>query len=411
MLIKETMIKDVTKAFACLSSGIRFGGKLNLTDTHVQSDSFIQDLLNVIYGWQLESTNQAAPNYPCIDLIDKKRSLGVQVSSDNSSAKINDTLICLTNHGTVVTITALKVFILGTKQAKYKINTPCAEVAFDWKNDILDFGDILKAANNLPNSQIQLVHCCVVEAMPDIFPEHRSAQDARRNEFRILDHHDQTYIVGSDACKWFGPAKKPNWIAADPARMSAPWIVAKFAERTDLDLYFASGWGDQGTWLAVDRRTKEGVVINCDQLWEMRQTSATTTTSTTTLPGYVSSGEDEESKAWRLEYRKQLGNHLHETLERINREMPNFEKIVSGRVTSGSHCDAVEVSSFKLLSSQLTKIKYANGYQELISILLTEIARIQGMPSGHKEVTTFLEMIKPLQAKLESEIQGYPPPK
>jgi len=138
MLIKEGMVGDIRKAFANLSTHIQLGGKLNLTDTHVQSDSFIQDLLNAIYGWQLESTNQATPNHPCIDLIDKKRSLGVQVSSDNSSAKINDTLTCLTNHGTVVTITALKVFILGTKQAKYKIKMPYAGVAFDWKNDILD---------------------------------------------------------------------------------------------------------------------------------------------------------------------------------------------------------------------------------------------------------------------------------
>jgi len=91
--------------------------------------------------------------------------------------------------------------------------------------------------------------------------------------------------------------------------------------------------------------------------------------------------------------------------------MPNFEKILSGRVTSGSHRDAVEVSSFNLLSAQLTKIKYANGYQELISMLLTEIERVQGMPSGHKELTEFLEMVKPLQTKLESDVQGYPPPK
>ena len=33
------------------------------------------------------------------------------------------------------------------------------------------------------------------------------------------------------------------------------------------------------------------------------------------------------------------------------------------------------------------------------------------MPSGEKDVTVFLELLKPLKAKLEIDVQGYPPPK
>ena len=49
-----------------------------------------------------------------------------------------------------------------------------------------------------------------------------------------------------------GPAGMPDWIATDPARMSDPWIVAKFSEQVSLDLYFASGWGDQGTCVVIE---------------------------------------------------------------------------------------------------------------------------------------------------------------
>lgn len=411
MLDKEVMVRDIRKAFANLSSDIGLGGKLNLTDAHVQSESFVQDLLNAIYGWKLVSTNQATANYPCIDLLDRTIGLGVQVSSDSRSSKVNKTLSCIAKHGLAGTITAIKVFVLGTKQGQYTIKTPCVGVAFDWTSDVLDFEDIFKATNNLPNAQIQVVHQCVVKAMPDIFPLYRDAQTARLKDFRIRDHYNQIHSIGGDSCEWKGPAKKPNWIDSDPDLMSDLWIVAKFDERAELHLYFASGWGNQGTWLVVDRHLNEGVVINCDQLKELRQTSATTTTSTTTTPGYVPSSMDEESKAWRAEYRKQLGDHLHATLDRINREMPNFEKILDRRVTSGDHRVAVEVSSFKLLSAQLTKIKDVNGYRELVTLLLTEIERILGMPSGQKELAAFLEMLKPLQVKLESDVQGYPLPK
>src|SRR5262245_52609859 len=121
MLYKEGLVKDIRLAFAALTAYLQMGGKLNLTDAHVQSESFVQDLLNAVYGWQLESTNQTASNYKCIDLIDKSQKLGMQVSSDNRSTKINDTLTCLSTHGMGGTITALKAFVLGKKQGQYTI--------------------------------------------------------------------------------------------------------------------------------------------------------------------------------------------------------------------------------------------------------------------------------------------------
>jgi hypothetical protein len=284
MLDKEGLGKDIRKALASLSTYLQMGGKLNLTDSHVQSESFVQDLLNAVYGWQLVSTNQATANYPCIDLIDKTRKLGLQVSSDNSSTKINDTLACLAKNGLAGTITALKAFVLGKKQGQYTIKTLCPGISFEWESDVLDFEDVLKAVNSLPDAQIRTVHRCVVEAMPDIFPDYRAAQPARQSDFRIRDHHNQVHSIGSESCQWSGPAKKPAWIGSDPDRMSAPWIVTKFAEGAELHLYFASGWGDQGTWLIVDRTTKEGVVLNCDQLRELRQASATTTTAPPAAP-------------------------------------------------------------------------------------------------------------------------------
>lgn len=282
MLDKEGLVKDIRFAFSALTTYLQMGGKLNLTDAHVQSESFVQDLLNAVYGWRLENTNQATANYPCIDLIDTTQKLGIQVSTDNSSDKINKTLACLSTHGLAGTITELKAFVLGKKQAQYTIKAPCAGVAFEWESDVLDFADVLMAGNNLPDARIRVVHRCVVDAMPDLFPHRHVAPAASQNEYRIRDHHGHVHSIVIDSCRWMAPAVKPLWIDSDPVRMSDPWIVAKFAEKVGLDLFLAEGWGDMGTWLLVDRRAKEGVVLNHDQLRELRQASATTTTSTTT---------------------------------------------------------------------------------------------------------------------------------
>lgn len=408
MLDKEDMVRDISKAFASLSAYIQLRGKLNLTDAHVQSESFVQDLLNAVYGWRLVGTNRTTANYPCIDLLDGTRKLGVQVSSDNSSAKINATLRCLAEHGLAGTISALKVFVLGDKQGQYTIKTPCPGITFDWEHDVLDFESLLNATNNLADGQIRAVHRCVVEAMPSIFPDRVSAA-ARKTDFCIRTHFNQTVSVGIASCRWCGPAMKPDWLETDPARMSDPWIVARFSEQCDLHLYFAGDWGDSGTWLVVDRGTNDGRVLNHDQLRELRQVSATTTT--TPAPGHAPSGTDEDAAAWRAEYRRKLGDNLHATLDRIDREMSNFEKMAEGRATSGTHRKAVEVYSFELLAERLTKIKDARGYPELVVPLLAEIERVQVMPSGEKDVTAFLELLRPLHAKLEVDVQGYPPPK
>ena len=49
-------------------------------------------LLNLTYGWQLEDTNTVQRNTPAVDLIYKAKSLVVQVSSTNTSVKIQNSL-------------------------------------------------------------------------------------------------------------------------------------------------------------------------------------------------------------------------------------------------------------------------------------------------------------------------------
>lgn len=49
-------------------------------------------ILNLLYGYNLESTNTKKSNFPAIDLIDNKNKIAIQVTSDTSINKIKYTL-------------------------------------------------------------------------------------------------------------------------------------------------------------------------------------------------------------------------------------------------------------------------------------------------------------------------------
>jgi hypothetical protein len=283
MLARETLINDIRKGLAAFQSYIEPGGKLHLTDINIHAEDFAAALLNAIFGWDLVNANRSTGNYPCIDLIDVRRRLAVQVTSEKGSAKLTDMLGCLQRHHLADHVSKIKVLLLVKKQDSYTVDARCPGIDFDWASDVLDFTDLLLAAQRITELEhLQRVHRCIVDAMPSMFTGPSSS-----SEFRIHTHHcDATgrrgLVVFSIAdCVWHGPAQKPQWIDTAPAQMSDDWIVTKFATGCDLHLYLVPNWCN-GTWIVADKRSREGVVINCHQLADLRPSPPTTTTSTTT---------------------------------------------------------------------------------------------------------------------------------
>lgn len=64
----------------------------NLLEDNVFSEDFIKDLLNACLRWNLINLNTETNRFPGIDLGDKERSIGVQVTSTKTSKKVLDSL-------------------------------------------------------------------------------------------------------------------------------------------------------------------------------------------------------------------------------------------------------------------------------------------------------------------------------
>ena len=75
-----------------LSSYIHHSNCCNMQDINIISESFMADLLNILYGWKLRNANDISGNTKGYDLISQEEKIIFQVSATDGPAKIISTL-------------------------------------------------------------------------------------------------------------------------------------------------------------------------------------------------------------------------------------------------------------------------------------------------------------------------------
>lgn len=155
MMYKEIYLKNVAESLALLSNQVSILNAVNLYDINIVAEDFFPGLLNLIYGYELENANHIEKNAPAIDLVDKKNRIAIQVTSDNSSTKINHTIDEFIKNKSYQLYDRLVVLIL-TQKKKYStaFNTQ-GMFAFEKTRDIWDVKDIIKDIRKLDTEQIK----------------------------------------------------------------------------------------------------------------------------------------------------------------------------------------------------------------------------------------------------------------
>ena len=182
MLEKKTQMEDIRVGFSHLQHYIRPGGPTNLTDINVHAEDFVANVLNALHGWDLRNTNRKVSNFPCLDLFGEQAKIGVQVTSEAGSAKINDTLACLEINHMPRQIDQFYHFSLIPKQGSYSIHSVPPGIAFAWKTDVLDFDSIFKQIQAAQDDVIAAVQKVVRRSLPTIFAAERNRLAALRLE-------------------------------------------------------------------------------------------------------------------------------------------------------------------------------------------------------------------------------------
>jgi len=134
----------ITSRLAYLSTEIKLNSSLNLLDGNVFSEDVFENILNIVYGWNLQNANLVEQNTKAIDLVDDSARLIVQVSSDNSKAKVQKSLDNIEQpkyRGYTFKFVCISRDVSNLK--KYSFNIPKG-ICFDIETDCYDSRRIIK---------------------------------------------------------------------------------------------------------------------------------------------------------------------------------------------------------------------------------------------------------------------------
>jgi hypothetical protein len=122
MITSGQYIERINEKIAVLSHEISRSGKLGLLNIHKQCENLIKRVLNTAFDYHLEDLNDGKNNFPGLDIGDKAIGLAFQVSSDKTSAKVNDMLGQVIKREYYKIFKDIKLFVLGDKQSSYTVS-------------------------------------------------------------------------------------------------------------------------------------------------------------------------------------------------------------------------------------------------------------------------------------------------
>lgn len=150
MTARKTYMDQIIRELAIAQTEIEYQCGLGIYDDVHYWEEIAKGLLNRCYGFHLANLNEEKKNFPGIDLGDRGCGIGVQVTAEKGSTKINDTIQTMIGKKVYEEFPHLIFFILGRKQKKYTVTQNGQTVLdFDAEKDILDFGDIMEKCQTL----------------------------------------------------------------------------------------------------------------------------------------------------------------------------------------------------------------------------------------------------------------------
>lgn len=139
---------EIRKRLAYLTSFIKLSGLASLYDSHIVSEFFFKDFLNLIFGYSLENKNTEQKNNIATDLVDIKNKIAVQVTAETSKDKVRDTIKKFEENKLNLTFSSLILLILVDKKTAHA-SLPETQDNYVFRR--LDISDIFNKIRQIPN--------------------------------------------------------------------------------------------------------------------------------------------------------------------------------------------------------------------------------------------------------------------
>lgn len=151
---------------------IKDSGKLNLLDINVHVEDFFRDLLNLIYGWQLQNMNQRNLNAAGGDLWYDDDKIVIQVSSTTTKDKIQSSIDKLSAEqfaGYRFKFLRIDGDVIKLRKESYNTHN---DIVFNPSEDIIDISTLLKDITHLDIDCLRRAYeLCGKEIVPLDTPE------------------------------------------------------------------------------------------------------------------------------------------------------------------------------------------------------------------------------------------------
>ena len=156
MLKREEDIKFICRYIAILKYYIEGCDATNLYDVNHIMEDFCAELLNTTFGLALYNLNIIKNNFPAVDLADDEHRICIQITSDNDSSKIIESIKKYKEHKLYTKYEKLYVLILGSKKNYRSEALVDSSIDFSPAN-IFDLSDYIKRIYYLNSETIHSI--------------------------------------------------------------------------------------------------------------------------------------------------------------------------------------------------------------------------------------------------------------
>lgn len=181
MLLKKQLLDYIGLKLAHLKACVATLNEIRFFDLNVASEDFFASLLNAVYGYSLANLNHDTLNEAAVDLGDKAQRLAVQITSERTKGKIQNTVDKFAERGLGTDYDTLKVLIIGDRTGDYPTLTVPSGVTFSGKTDVIDIPQLMKDISLLGVDDLQRVADLIRNEIRDVSTvSQAAANEARR---------------------------------------------------------------------------------------------------------------------------------------------------------------------------------------------------------------------------------------
>jgi hypothetical protein len=156
MITRGHYIGGIIDALSSITEQVKMRAMLGLTDLNRYVEDFFKEILNKTLNLGLVNLNDSRVNAPGLDLLDINVKIGFQITSERTSAKVNETIKQIMSLDEIPK--EIYVLIVGEKQKSYTLDKKlCAELDFK-EDNIWDITDVAKKLMGLSLDVLQGIY-------------------------------------------------------------------------------------------------------------------------------------------------------------------------------------------------------------------------------------------------------------